>query len=170
MNENTFWDIIEMSKQTKYGIDMNNQSDALIEILIQKDIKTIFEFENYLQKLQKQLDTAHLSALAATKLDVSLPSKHTQQGFSNWIICLGKETYQKALENPLSILKINDEKRLVNGRAYLPELNQVASCTFYELKGLDADWVKEFSDYNTTKKRHKDIQTNTINKSRGMDL
>jgi hypothetical protein len=33
MNENTFWDIIEMSKQTKHSIDMNNQSDALIEIL-----------------------------------------------------------------------------------------------------------------------------------------
>jgi hypothetical protein len=58
----------------------------------------------------------------------------------------------------------------VNGRAYLPELNQLASCAFYESKGLDADWVKEFSDYKTTKRRHKDIQTNTINKSRGMDL
>jgi hypothetical protein len=104
MNKNTFWDIIEMSKQTKHSIDMNNQSDALIEILEQKDIKTIFEFEICLQKIQKQLDTTHLNVIAATKLDVCLPSKHTQQGFSNWIICLGKETYKKALENPLSVL------------------------------------------------------------------
>lgn len=151
MDKNTFWNIVKQSKQNKDSIDMNLQSDAIMDVLHTYEKKDLFEFQLLLNQYQHELNTPHLEAVASTILDVSLPSQHVKEGFINWIICCGEETYNKANEDPTSLFQIRDENLKVSGRAYLPELNQVASAVFYDIDE-ETDWSVEFSRYKNLKR------------------
>lgn len=151
MDKNTFWNIIEQSKKNKDSIDMNLQSDSIMDVLHTYEKEDLFEFQLLLNQYQHELNTAHLEAVASTILDVSLPSEHVKEGFINWVICCGEETYNKAKEDPTSLFQIRDENLKVSGRAYLPELNHVPSAVFYNIDE-DADWGVEFSRYKNLKR------------------
>jgi hypothetical protein len=151
MDKKTFWNIIKQSKLNKDSIDMNLQSDAIMDVLHTYEKEDLFEFQILLNQYQHELNTAHLEAVASTILDVSLLSEHVNEGFIKRVICLGEDTYNKAKEDPMSLFHISDKKLKVSGRAYLPELSQVPSAVFYDTDD-DADWGVEFSRYKNLKR------------------
>lgn len=80
-----------------------------------------------------------------------MPTEHVKEGFINWVICLGKKDYNKAKEDPTCLFNIKDEKQMVSGRAYMPELNQVTTAAFYSIDD-DADWGVEYFKYKNLKR------------------
>lgn len=167
MDKNTFWNIIEQSKKNKDSIDMNLQSDAIMDVLHTYEKEDLFEFQILLNQYQDDLNTAHLEAVASTILDISFPTEHVKEGFINWVICCGEETYNKAIKEPTTLFQIKDENLKVSGRAYLPELSQVPSAVFYDIDE-DADWDVEFFRYKHLK-RLKEISKNGNDRSNDLE-
>lgn len=141
MTKDTFWKLIEQSIKEKNSVDKNDQGDCLLDILFQRPINDMVGFHKRVIALRQELDSVAFRAIA-TKMRYN-QNKTAYEGFRNWVIALGEKHYEKIKNSPEYILTLDDPNLYVVGRAYFPDLNFVASGTYYTLTDKDIlDWDK----------------------------
>jgi hypothetical protein len=103
MSEEKFWEIIEQSKSE----DPQDQLDQLVDILSEMTVDEVFGFD---YRLDKFLEASYNSDLwAAAYIVCGGCSDDGFDYFRAWIISRGKETYEKALANPDSLIDVFTE-------------------------------------------------------------
>ena len=100
MSEEKFWEIIEQSKSE----DPQDQLDKLIEILSEMTVDDIFGFDYRLDKFLEQSYNSDLWAAAYVVCGGC--SDDGFDYFRAWLVSRGKEIYEKALENPDSLIDV----------------------------------------------------------------
>lgn len=103
MGEDKFWEIISLSKAD----DPQDQLDNLVGQLSAMTTDDIFGFD---YQLDKHLEKSYTSDLwAAAYIIFGGCSDDGFDYFRAWLISKGREVYEKALENPDSLLEVFSE-------------------------------------------------------------
>lgn len=139
MSENTFWTIIKQASVSKQSRDMNALGDRLMELLEERSVDDMAGFHNRMLLLKDSLKSPMMRDIAFM---MGYGDNDTAYGyFLNWVIALGKEHYQKALNSPAYLLTLDDPKLFVVGQSGFEDLDYVAKAAFFEKTDLDfADW------------------------------
>tara|TARA_R110002051_G_scaffold181774_1_gene251341 strand:+ start:106655 stop:107158 length:504 start_codon:yes stop_codon:yes gene_type:complete len=155
-----FWEIIEASIQQKNSIDKNEQGDALLAILSKLNHTQILGFHTKLEELKKSLNSPEFNNVAFMMKYGD--NRMASSGFKNWVVALGREHYEKATSSPTHLLTLEDSKLFAGGRAYLNDLDLVASVAYDEVsKEGDPEWY-------TFVQNHRRLQQ--LNKSQGNEM
>jgi predicted DNA-binding WGR domain protein len=135
MTESVFWELLDKCK--KKGDDAEEQVEWLVTQLSKKSVKEIIMFD-YI--FNKQYNKSYTSDLwAAAYIVMGGCSDDCFDYFRAWILYLGKEPYEAALENPESLLsyfKILEEQEEI---PQLEELLYVGSMAYEEKTGEDEE-------------------------------
>ncbi|WNY28160.1 hypothetical protein MmiEs2_03420 [Methanimicrococcus stummii] len=100
MSEDKFWEIIELSKAD----DPQDQLDNLVEQLSAMTADDIFGFD---YQLDKHLEMSYNSDLwAAAYIVCGGCSDDAFDYFRAWLVSKGRDVFEKALENPDSLLDV----------------------------------------------------------------
>lgn len=132
MTEEDFWRLIDVSHQK--GEYMEEQLEWLIEYLSRKPINEIINFDYQLNQVYKKSYTSDL--WAAAYIIMGGCSDDSFDYFRTWLVFLGKETYEKALTDPESIMPYLGEEEDV------PEFEDLLNCAtiaFEEKTGLEQE-------------------------------
>jgi hypothetical protein len=160
MKSTQFWEIIETSIHQKNTIDKSEQGDAILAVLSKLYPQEILGFHHKLESLKQDLNTAEFN-------DIAFMMKYGDNrtalsGFKNWVIALGKEHYQKAKKSPSHLLTLDDPKLFVAGRAYLNDLDLLASVAYDDVsKEDDLSWYAVLQ---------KDRRMKQLNKEQNIDI
>lgn len=101
MDKEQFWQIISESKQ-ETGLNIDNQTQYLIEKLKILPIPDILDFHHYIEEQLALSYTSHLWAVAYIIFGGC--SDDSFDYFRRWLIALGKEDFEKGLNNPDSLV------------------------------------------------------------------
>src|SRR5690606_11329231 len=125
-----------VSKQSR---DMNALGDSLMELLQERSVNDMSEFHNCTLFLKESLKSPMMRDIAFM---MGYGDNDTAYGyFLNWVIVLGKEHYQKALNSPAYLLTLNKPELFVVGQSGFEDLDLVAQAAFFEKTDLDfEDW------------------------------
>lgn len=139
MNEDTFWTIIKQATASKEGRDMNILGDRLVELLQERSVNDMAGFHNRMLSLKEYLKSPMMRDIAFM---MGYGDNDTAYAyFLNWVIALGKEHYQKALNSPAHLLTLDNPELFVVGQTGFEDLDLVAQAAFFEKTDLDfADW------------------------------
>ncbi|MDR0767401.1 MAG: DUF4240 domain-containing protein [Methanosarcinales archaeon] len=103
MSEDKFWEIIELSKAD----DPQDQLDNLVELLSSMTVDDIFGFD---YQLDKHLEKSYNSDLwAAAYIVCGGCSDDAFDYFRAWLVSKGRSVYEKALENPDSLIDVFED-------------------------------------------------------------
>jgi hypothetical protein len=133
--EDEFWEMIDKCKQR--GSDIEEQMEWLTSCLSKKAVKDIVMFDYTFNQIYEKSYTSDL--WAAAYIVMGGCSDDSFDYFRAWVVYLGKETYQTALENPEILLPY---LKNLQEQEEIPELEDLLSvaCLAYEEKtGLDDD-------------------------------
>lgn len=133
MTEERFWALLETSKER--GEDIEEQIEWLIAHLSRKSVKDIVMFESIFNQYYYRSYTSDL--WAAAYIVMGGCSDDCFDYFRAWLLYLGKELYEAAIENPETLLpyfKILKEQEEI---PQLEELLYIASSAYEEKTGLD---------------------------------
>lgn len=96
--EEEFWEMIDKCKQR--GSDIEEQMEWLTSCLSKKAVKDIVMFDYTFNQIYEKSYTSDL--WAAAYIVMGGCSDDSFDYFRAWVVYLGKETYQTALENPIT--------------------------------------------------------------------
>lgn len=130
MDEERFWEILDLAWATKESEDMNELGDRLMEILIELEVQEIAGFHKRMLQLRESIRSPRMRDVASKMGYGDNGTAH--QYFLNWVVALGKEHFIKAKESPNYLLKLNDPKLFVIGQAGFEDLDHVAQAAFFE--------------------------------------
>ncbi len=105
MDIDEFWELIDTTREASDG-SVSKQAELLIEILVKYPIDKLIAFDWFIDEL---MDNAYDAALwdAADIIGCGC-SDDGFEDFRGWLIALGKETYEKALVDPESLVDLVD--------------------------------------------------------------
>lgn len=104
MNEDTFWHLIEQSRQQ--SDDPDEQADALTELLKSRPPDELIQFDKILHAKRKELYRWDLWGIAYI-----VNGGCSDDGFEYfrcWVIGQGREFFNNALQDPESIAEVTD--------------------------------------------------------------
>ncbi|OCA81963.1 DUF4240 domain-containing protein [Pseudobacillus wudalianchiensis] len=133
MTEEQFWALLEKCKEK--GEEADEQMEWLVAQLSKKSIKDIVMFDSIFNQHYHKSYTSDL--WAAAYIVMGGCSDDCFDYFRAWLLYLGKELYEAAIENPETLLpyfKILEEQEEI---PQLEELLYVASQAYEEKTGLD---------------------------------
>lgn len=133
MNETLFWELLETAR--KKGEDPEEQLEWLVKHLSRRPIKDIVLFDYFFNKIYRKSYTSNL--WAAAYIIMGGCSDDCFDYFRAWLLFLGRETYDKAMEGPEILLphlkKLEEEGEVPQ----FEELLFAASQAFEEKTGRD---------------------------------
>ncbi len=141
MNEDKFWEIINLSKAD----DPQDQLDNLVEQLSAMTVDDIFGFD---YRLDKYLEKSYNSDLwAAAYIVCGGCSDDGFDYFRAWLISKGRDVFENALENPDSLIDVFSE----TDESDFPENEEILYATldaYEEATGKDDfyDVLETFED------------------------
>ncbi|MFJ8259486.1 DUF4240 domain-containing protein [Peribacillus asahii] len=133
MTDEYFWELLEKCKEK--GEDVEEQIEWLITHLSRKSVKDIIKFDFIFNRYYAKSYTSHL--WAAAYIVMGGCSDDCFDYFRAWLLYLGKDEYEAAIENPETLLpyfKLLEEQEEI---PQLEELLFVASSAYEEKTGLD---------------------------------
>jgi hypothetical protein len=162
MNEDTFWTIIAQASASKESSDMNALGDRLMELLQEGSVDAIAGFHTRMLLLKESLKFPMMRDIAFM---MGYGDNDTAYGyFLSWVIALGKEHYQKALNSPAHLLTLEDPELFVAGRSGFEDLDLVAQAAFFEKTDLD------FADWHIALKKDKRLEQIKVNEDNEQGL
>ncbi|KAB7709064.1 DUF4240 domain-containing protein [Bacillus aerolatus] len=133
MTEAQFWELLETCKEK--GEDIDEQIEWLVTHLSRKPVKDIVMFDFIFNQYYYKSYTSNL--WAAAYIVMGGCSDDCFDYFRAWVLYLGKECYEAAIENPETLLpyfKLLEEQEEI---PQLEELLYVASIAYEEKTGFD---------------------------------
>ncbi|WP_421381649.1 DUF4240 domain-containing protein [Bacillus salacetis] len=139
MDNKQFWSLIEESK------DHEEQAEWLTEVLGERELSEILDFELHFQTL---MNNSYQSSLwAAAYILMGGCSDDAFDYFRGWLIGQGEEVYQRVMDNPEFLAQYIDEDNL--DEEGFPQNEYILSSGFdaYTLnKTGDTEWNDELYD------------------------
>ncbi|OLS41112.1 DUF4240 domain-containing protein [Bacillus sp. MRMR6] len=135
MNEELFWELLELCKQNENSFD--EQQQWLVEQLTKKTIKDLVVFDFIFSQQFRKSFTSDL--WAASFIATGVSTDECFDGFRAWMITLGKEAYEAAIKDPETLLPYLEELREQGEQPQQEEILDVASLAYEEKTGLDED-------------------------------
>ncbi|MCO0599938.1 DUF4240 domain-containing protein [Peribacillus butanolivorans] len=135
MTEDLFWGLLDRCKEK--GNDADEQVEWLVAQLSRKPVKDIIMFESIFKQYYYKLHTSNL--WAAAYIVMGGCSDDCFDYFRAWVLYLGKDPYEAAIQNPETLLPYFI---LLKEQEEIPQLEELlsAACMAYEEKtGLDDD-------------------------------
>lgn len=145
MTEQAFWDLLEICKEK--GNDIDEQMEWLVTHLSKKSIKDIIMFDFIFNQNYRKSYTSHL--WAAGYIVMGGCSDDCFDYFRAWVLYLGKEIYETAIQNPESLLPYF---KILENQDEIPQLEEllgVASMAYEEKTDLDDEHYYNLYDQLT---------------------
>lgn len=139
VEEKEFWRLIEKSRA------YDEQTEWLTEVLVQKGLADVIEFEFLFQKLMNASYQSRLWGAAYVLMGGC--SDDTFDYFRGWLIGQGEEIYNKAMQNPEFLAEyINEDNLDDEGFPQNEELLTVGLDAYTLIKTGDTEWDEHIDD------------------------
>jgi hypothetical protein len=103
VTEDEFWDIVAESRRAAGG-DIFEQPGTLADLLVERTAQEVLEFHRLLITASQRAHTDVLAHAAALLLDGIGDDSFTD--FRTWLICHGRQTYERVLDDPDTVLEL----------------------------------------------------------------
>jgi predicted DNA-binding WGR domain protein len=133
MTESKFWELLEKCKE--HGDNAEEQMEWLVTKLSKRPVKDIVTFDYMFNKHYNNSYTSNL--WAAAYIIMGGCSDDSFDYFRAWILYLGKEAYERAIEDPESLLPY---LKVVEEQDEVPQLDEmlfIGSMAYEEKTGED---------------------------------
>ncbi len=139
VGEREFWRLIEKSKA------YDEQTEWLTEVLVQKGLEEVIEFEFLFQKLMNASYQSRLWGAAYVLMGGC--SDDTFDYFRGWLIGQGEDIFNKAMQNPEFLAEYIDEDNLDDeGYPQNEEMLTVGLDAYTLIKTGDTEWDEKIDD------------------------
>jgi Protein of unknown function (DUF4240) len=139
VNKKEFWRLIEESR------NVDSQAEWLTEVLIQKEIEEVLDFEFWFQKLMNESYQSRLWGAAFVLMGGC--SDDTFDYFRGWLIGKGEEIYHKVLNDPEYLAEyINEDNLDEEGFPQNEELLTVGADSYTIIKTGENEWDDDIFD------------------------
>ncbi|WP_065409045.1 DUF4240 domain-containing protein [Pseudobacillus wudalianchiensis] len=139
MNRKEFWNLIDGSKEYE------DQAEWLLDVLAQKSINEILDFEFHFQGFMNESYQSQLWAAAYILMGGC--SDDTFDYFRGWLIGQGEEVYNKVMQNHEYLAKYISEENLdEEGLPQNEELLSVGADAYTLKKTGDIEWNSDVYD------------------------
>lgn len=144
MNEEEFWKLLETAKTM--GIDMEEQVEWLIRTLSGRSVREIVEFDVWLHSFHYA--SCQSSLWGAAYIILGGCSDDSFDYFRAWLIYAGKEVYNRALQDPESLIPVLEKLEDYEYPEY-EDLLYAASDAYQEKTGRNDDDYQELFEQIT---------------------
>jgi predicted DNA-binding WGR domain protein len=135
MTEALFWELLDRCK--KNGDDIDEQMEWLVSHLSKRPVKDIVMFDSIFNQNYRKSYTSSL--WAAGYIVMGGCSDDCFDYFRAWVLYIGKEEYEAAIDNPETLLPYFKQLEEQEELPQLEDLLSVASMAYEEKTGLDDD-------------------------------
>lgn len=142
MEEKEFWRLI---KEAKEQGEQEEQAEWLSDLLMERGIEEIVDFEAILQQFMNMSYTSRLWGAAFVLMGGC--SDDTFDYFRGWLIGQGEEIFHKVMEDPEFLAEYIDDDHLdEEGFPQNEELISLGLNAYFLIKTGDDDWDDEVHD------------------------
>lgn len=139
MEQKEFWSLIEKSRE------FGDQAEGITEILAQKGLEEVLDFEFLFQKLMNTSYTSRLWGAAFVLMGGC--SDDAFDYFRGWLIGQGEEIFNKVMEEPEFLAEyINEDNLDDEGFPQNEELLSVGLDAYSLIKTGDTEWNNNIYD------------------------
>jgi hypothetical protein len=142
MDEAEFWEIVASTRRAA-GDAIAGQPSALRELLEQRSAEDVLAFDRALRRVSARADTDDMGHAAG--LFLGGVGDDSFEDFRTWLICHGRETFDRALADPDTLVDLSYDDEM-NDFGVAEHVAYVASEVYAARVGTEAPDDFEWSD------------------------